>query len=145
LLLGWVGAMPAEEPYVRVGGFLTVAHFWLLFFYQLWFPTTLFVFLNSVRLVIKEEIAKYFEKKNDKNKTSNNTTTTDNNISNKSAESLVILTFDSYDESTKVIYEARSMFLWWIFLLFTVPGIECFLIDESSKSVLLGISKYVLI
>jgi len=26
-LLGWVGAMPAEEPYVRVGGFLTVAHF----------------------------------------------------------------------------------------------------------------------
>jgi hypothetical protein len=46
--------MPAQEPYVKVGGFLTIIHFNLMFLYAFYFPETLFTFLNSVRLGFKD-------------------------------------------------------------------------------------------
>lgn len=62
LLLGWIGAMPADEVYVKVGSFLTRAHFILLVVYSSYFPKTLFDCLNALRIFISIQINSYFKK-----------------------------------------------------------------------------------
>lgn len=55
-LLGWIGAMPAQETYVKTGVFLTRTHFILLVAYVFWFPKTIFDYLNNFRIFILKEI-----------------------------------------------------------------------------------------
>lgn len=132
LLLGWIGAMPAQEPYVEVGGFLTVMHFLFLLFYSFWFPRNLFIFLNSVRLVIKEELNKYLEARKLKKNILKSSTVSSGSEENTKNDSRMVL-------------DNRTIMLWWIFLVFTVGGIECFLDTPDNKEDLLFIAKYIVV